>query len=112
MKWISIGSALAMGLAAVGCSNSGPPPQNVQHWLEQVPVGAPANQAKQTLAENRFETWNSGRVVYAYRDPDFPIANSDGVSLHVYLNPDNRVLAAEGEQSPKDAYPLLLPVYP
>ena len=113
MKLTWMGLSLIVCGAVLGCGSSGQPPeQTVGHWFQKVPPGTTAGQATQTFRGGGFQTWNSGRTIYAYRDADYPIANSDGVSMHAYVDPDNRVLSADGYESPKNPYPLLLPTYP
>lgn len=107
------GILVLLGLTIAGCGGPGiSPPADAQHWADKITPGMSADQATQYLADNDFEHWQDGRVIYGYRDkvksPDY----SDGVVLSVYLDDANRVAYTESYASPASPYPMALPTYP
>jgi hypothetical protein len=107
------GILLLLGFATVGCGGPGiSPPADAQHWADQIRPGTSADEAKQFLAENDFEHWQDGRVIYGYRDKVASKDYSDGVVLSVYLDDSNRVAYTETYASPSSPYPMVWPTYP
>ena len=111
MKQIGIGVILA--LCGYGCGGPGTGAQgDVDHWLSKVPAGTSADRANGNLADNDFQPWSTGRVIYGYRDKVYSADYSNGVSVQLHEDPDGKVASAEAFSSPVEPYPMLMPVYP
>ena len=102
---------LAVALAAGGCATSSQ--QTISQTLDKAPLGASSDLAMQRLHDEGYFAWNSGRLLYGYRDTDFlNNAASSGASLQANLDPQDNVISSAADTSPTSPYPLLCPTYP
>lgn len=107
------GILMLLGLTAVGCGGPGiSPSSDAQHWANKIRPGTSADEAEKFLAENDFEHWQDGRVIYGFRDKVKSTDYSDGVVVSVYLNDSNRVEYTETYASLPSPYPMAAPTYP
>jgi hypothetical protein len=97
----------------VGCG--GPargPAGDAQYWSDRIPAGTTLADARREMADNDFEHWQSGNVLYGYRDKVASKDYSDGVTLSVYLDPAGKVAYTEAHTTPVESYPQVWPTYP
>jgi len=104
-------SLLSIGLCGCGGPGLGSGP-DASYWADKAPAGQSSEQAHQTLANNGFGSWSTGRLIYGYRDKVASADYSDGVSMQVYLDPTDHVTSAEASSSPVSPYPQVAPTYP
>jgi hypothetical protein len=102
---------LAIGLC--GCGGPGLGSQgDANYWAGKAPAGLSSDKAHETLSENGFCTWSTGRVIYGYRDRVASSNYSNGVSTQTFLDPTDHVTSTEAYASPVTPYPQLAPTYP
>lgn len=110
---ITLTSLILSAFVTAGCGGPGlSPQQDVDHWLGQVPANATSCAAHNTLADNDFSPWFSGRMLYGYRDKVASQDYADGVTMQLEEDPSGHVASKEAYGSPDSPYPLLLPAYP
>jgi hypothetical protein len=112
-RGIKTGIILSLVGLAAGCGGPGINPQaDAQHWADQIHTGISAQEARQVMADNDFQPWSAGRIIYGYRDKVASTHYSDGVALSVYLDDVGHVAYAEAYASPSSPYPMVWPTYP
>ncbi|HEY2585804.1 MAG TPA: hypothetical protein VGI81_08575 [Tepidisphaeraceae bacterium] len=107
------GMLLLLAAGLVGCG--GPargPVADAQYWADRIPAGTSLADAKRVMADNDFEHWQSGNVLYGYRDKVASKDYSNGVTLSAYLDESGRVAYTEARSTPIEPYPLVWPTYP
>jgi hypothetical protein len=104
---------LLLATCLIGCG--GPargPTGDAQYWSDRIPAGTSAHGAERIMADNDFEHWTSGNILYGYRDKVASKEYSNGVTLSVYLDEAGRVAYTEAHSTPIEPYPQVWPTYP
>lgn len=113
MKPNVTGMLLLLAAGLIGCG--GPargPAGDAQYWADRIPAGTSLADARRVMAENDFEHWITGNILYGYRDKVASQDYSNGVTLSVYLDPAGRVAYTEASSTPIEPYPQAWPTYP